>query len=64
MFLRSEVKVTMDIYGNKPVNTKETKPLCISSSNLANMLIMVKGWTLLFLRSEVKGHGHNGHIWK
>ena len=54
----------MDIYGNKLVNTKETKPLCISSSNLAKMLIMVRGWTLLFLRSEVKGQGHNGHIWK
>ena len=31
----------MDIYGNKLVNTKETKPLCISSLNLAKMLIMV-----------------------
>ena len=61
MFLRSKVKVTMDIYGNKLVNTKETKPLCISSSNLAKMLIMVRGWTLLFLRSEIKGQGHNGH---
>ena len=39
----------MDIYGDKLVNTKETKPLCISSSNLAEMLIMVRGWTLLIL---------------
>ena len=54
----------MDVYGNKLVNTKETKPFCVSSSNLANMLIMVRGWTLLFFRSDVKGQGHNGHIWK
>ena len=59
---RSKVKVTMDIYGNKLVNTLETKPLCISLSNLANMLTMVRGWTLLIL--EVKGQGYNGHIWK
>ena len=26
---RSKVKVTMDVYGNKLVNTIETKPLCI-----------------------------------
>ena len=54
----------MDIYRNKRVNTKETKPLCISSSNLAEMLIMVRGWTLLCFGSEVKGQGHNGHVWK
>ena len=52
----------MDIYGNKPVNTIETKPLCISLSNLADMLTMVRGWTLLNL--EVNDQGHNGHIWK
>ena len=38
---RSKVKVTMDIYGNKLVNMIETKPLCISLSNLAVMLTMV-----------------------
>ena len=38
---RSEVKVTMDIYGNKLVNMIETKPLCISLSNLADMLTKV-----------------------
>ena len=59
---RSKVKVTMDIYGNKLVNTIETEPLCISLSNLADMLTMVRGWTLLIL--EVKGQSHNGHIWK
>ena len=57
---RSKVKVTMDIYGNKLVNTKETKPLCISSSNLAEMLIMIRGWTLLIL--EVRDKGHSGHV--
>ena len=31
----------MDIYGNKLVNMIETKPLCISLSNLADMLTMV-----------------------
>ena len=49
----SKVKVTMDIYGDNLVNTIETKPLCISSSNLADMLTMVRGWTLLI--SEVRG---------
>ena len=39
----------MDIYGDKLMNMKETKPLCISSSNLAEMLIMIRGWTLLIL---------------
>ena len=48
-----EVKVTMDIYGNKLVNMIETKPFCISLSNLADMLTMVRGWTLLIL--EVRG---------
>ena len=43
---RSKVKVTMDIYGNKVVNAIETKPLCIYLSNLADMLTMVRGWTL------------------
>ena len=54
---RSKVKVTMDMYGNKLVNTIGTKPLCASSSNLADMLTMLRGWTLLIL--EVKGQGHN-----
>ena len=44
---RSKVKATMDIYGNKLVNLIETKPLCISLSNLADMLAMASGWTLL-----------------
>ena len=38
---RSKVKVTMDIYENKLVDTIETKPLCISSTLLAEMFIMV-----------------------
>ena len=56
---RSKVKVTMDKYGNKLVNTIETKPLCISLSNLADMLTMVKGWTLLIL--EVRGERSGSH---
>ena len=39
---RSKVKVTMDIYRNKLVNTIETKPFCISLSNLVDMLTMVR----------------------
>ena len=39
---RSKVKVAMDIYGNKLVNTIATKLLCISVSNLADMLTMVR----------------------
>ena len=59
---RSKVKVTIGIYGNKLVNIIETKPLCISLSNLADMITMVRGWTQSIL--EVKGQGHNGHIWR
>ena len=35
------------------VNTIETEPLCASSSNLADMFNMTRGWTLLIL--EVRG---------
>ena len=52
----------MEIYGNKLVNAIETKPLCISLSNLADMLTIIRGWTLLIV--EVRGQGHNGHVWK
>ena len=57
---RSKAKVTMEIYGNKLVNTIETIPLCISLSILADMLTMVIRWNLLIL--EVKGQGHNAQI--
>ena len=40
----------MDIYGNKLVNTIETKPLCASSSNLAGVLTVMRGCTLLILK--------------
>ena len=54
---RSKVKVTMDIYGNKLVNMIETKWLCASSSNLADTLTVVRGWTLLILEvRECQGH--------
>ena len=43
----------MDIYGDNLVNMIETKPLCISSSNFAEMLTLVRGQTLLIL--EVRG---------
>ena len=51
---RSKVKVTMGIYGNKLENTIATKRSCASLLNLADMLTMVRGWTLLIL--EVRGH--------
>ena len=40
---RAKVKVTIDIYGNKLVNMIETKPLCASLSNLADILAIVRG---------------------
>ena len=40
---RSKVKVTMDIYGYKLVNTIETTPFHVSLSNLAHMLTMMRG---------------------
>ena len=40
---RSKVEVTMDKYGKRLVNTIETKLLCISLSNFADMLTMVRG---------------------
>ena len=46
---KSKGKVTMDIYGNKLVNTVNTNLLCISLSNLTEMLTMVRGWILLIL---------------
>ena len=55
---RSKVKVTIDRCGNKFLNMIETKPLCASSSNLADMLTMTREFFLLIL--EVKGQGHNG----
>ena len=54
---RSDVKVTIHIYGKKLVNMKETKSLCASSSNLADLLTMVRGWNSIDFgghRSEVK----------
>ena len=36
----------MNIFNDKLVNMIETKPLCASSSNLADMLAIVRGWTL------------------
>ena len=49
---RSKVKVTMDIYGNELVNMIKTKPLCISLSYLADMLRMMRGWTLMILEGQ------------
>ena len=46
---RSKVKVTIDTYRNKLVNMIETKPLCVFSSDFADMLAIVSGLTLLIL---------------
>ena len=56
---KSRSQWTYNVYGDKLVNKIETKPLCISSSNLAQMLTVVRRWTLLIL--DVKGQGHSGH---
>ena len=48
-----QVKVTMDIYRNKFVSMIETKPLCASSSNLADMFTMTRGCTLMILKVKV-----------
>ena len=50
---RLKVKVTIDIYRNKLVSTIETKPLCASSSNLADVLAIVRRRTLLNLEVKV-----------
>ena len=42
----------MDIYGNQLVNTIKTEPLCISLSNLAEVLTNVRGWTLSFFLGQ------------
>ena len=54
-----KVKVTVDIYGNKLVNMIETKPLCASSSNLADMLTMMRVRTILIF--EVRGQRSQFH---
>ena len=52
------------IYGNKLVNKIETKPLCASSLNLADILTMWENKPYWFWRSQVKGEGHDGHHWR
>ena len=42
------------------MNIIETKLSCASPLNLAEILIMIRGWTLL--KKEVKGQGHYGQI--
>ena len=49
----------MDIYGNKLVDTIETKPLHISLSNLQDMLTVMRGCTLLIL--EFRGQRSRSH---
>ena len=41
----------IDLYWNKFVITRETYLFCASSSNFADMLTMVRGWTLLTLEA-------------
>ena len=47
-----EIKVTIDIYGNKFVNMIETKLLCASSANLADMLAIVRECTKVTILSR------------
>ena len=47
------------------VNTIETKPLCASFSNLADMLTKMRGWTLLILKvGGQRSRSQLTHIWK
>ena len=50
----ASVRPCMDL-----VNTIETTPLSVFSSNLADMLTMIRGWTLLILK--VGGHRSRSH---
>ena len=59
---RSKVNVTINLYGNKLVNMIETKPLCASSSNLADILAIVRGWTLFICRSSLTNVGCAGML--
>ena len=59
---RSKVKVTIDMYGNKLVNRISTKPLCASSSNFADMLTMLRRWTLLILEVTLTNVGCTGML--
>ena len=43
------------------VITIETKVLCLSSSNLVDMIITTRGWPWSIL--VVKGQSYNGHMW-
>ena len=42
IILEVKGQVTIDMYGKKLVYTIEIKPLCASSSNLADILIMMR----------------------
>ena len=55
-FLRSEIKATMDKWGNNTKNTIESKPLSFFLSKLAHLLPMMKEplWYLKGQRSKVK----------
>ena len=54
----------MAICGNKLVNKIETEPFCISLSKLAEMLTIVRGWTLLILEVEGQRSRSQWTIWK
>ena len=47
-----KAKVTIDIYGNKLMNTIETKPSFASPSNLAYMFVIVRGWTRIDFKGQ------------
>ena len=58
---RSKVKVPIDINENNIVIMIEIEPLYASLSSVADILTMVRGWTLLIL--EVEGRCHHGLVW-
>ena len=58
----SKVKVTGYTLLLNLVNTIQTEPFKLGSSNLVHILLMTRGWHLLISRSGVKGQGHMLHI--
>ena len=59
---RSKVKVTMDIYGNKLVNANRDLTVVDFFIRLGKHVNY--GERMNPIDFEVKGQGHNGHIWK
>ena len=58
----SKVKVTRNTLLLNLVNTIQTEPFKLGSSNLVHILLMTRGQHLLIFKVRVKGQGHMLHI--